>query len=146
MNLIKSKTNYNGDISHPGIVSKISKNRVEIAILGNVHCEACNAKSACGVSDAETKIVKVSNSDNSLVINQQVDIVMQNSLGLKAVFYGYVLPFLLLFVVLFTSSVFLKEWQAGLLALFVLFPYYSILYFNEKTIEKTFRINVLKHQ
>ncbi|HIP48956.1 MAG TPA: Fis family transcriptional regulator [Lutibacter sp.] len=138
------ETNYNEGISHPGIVSKISKDSVEIAILGNVHCDACNAKSACGVSETETKIVEVPNIDNSFEINQQVEIVMQNSLGLKAVFYGYVLPFILLFVVLFVSSIYLKEWQAGLLALFVLLPYYSILYFNEKTLKKTFSISVLK--
>ena len=144
MDVIKTKTNYNEGISHPGVVSKISKDRVEISILGNIHCEACNAKSACGVSETETKIVEVPNNDNSLKINQQVEIVLRNSLGLKAVFYGYVLPFLLLFVVLFVSSIYIKEWQAGLLALFVLIPYYLILYFNEKTLKKTFSISVLK--
>jgi len=144
MDGINSNTNYKEGISHPGVVSKISKDRVEISILGNVHCDACNAKSACGVSATETKIVEVANVDNSLVMNQQVEIVLQNSLGLKAVFYGYILPFLLLFVVLFTSSLFIKEWQAGLLALFVLIPYYFILYFNEKSLKKTFSISVLK--
>lgn len=144
MDDINSKTNYNEGISHPGVVSRISKDSVEIAILGNVHCDACNAKSACGVSETETKIVEVPNTDNSLVLNQQVEIVLQNNLGLKAVFYGYVLPFLLLFVVLFVSSIYMKEWQAGLLSLFVLFPYYLLLYFNENTLKKTFSISVLK--
>ena len=143
-----TKTNdYNtkGFVSHIGFVSKISKEVVEISLLGNVHCEACNAKSACGVSDDDTKIIKTYNKNQSLHVNEKVEIVMENSLGLKAVFYGYVLPFILLFTVLFVSSLYIKEWQAGLFSLFVLVPYYFALYYSEKVFQKTFSITVLKH-
>lgn len=132
-------------VSHSGIVSKMVANHLEIALSGNIHCESCQVKSACGVSETETKIVRVLQTDASLSVGQQVRVVLQNSLGLKAVFLAYVLPFLLLFVVLITASLFVKEWQAGLLALFVLIPYYMLLYFNKNTLKKVFSIHVLKH-
>ncbi len=141
---MNNSINFQEGISHLGIVLKISKDSIEVAIEGNVHCEACHAKSACGVSDAENKIVVVKNEDSSIVLHEQVHVLMNTSLGLKAVFYGYVLPFILLFVVLFVASVYIKEWQAGLLALFVLIPYYLILYFNEQTLKKTFSMRILK--
>jgi len=144
MEALNNQIKYSDGIFHPGIVSKISKDFIEIAILGNVHCEACHAKSSCGVSETETKTVNVPKNDTIFSIHEKVVVVMKNSMGLKAVFYGYVLPFILLFMVLFISSVYLIEWQAGLLALFVLIPYYLILYFNERSLQKTFTISVLK--
>jgi sigma-E factor negative regulatory protein RseC len=131
-------------VSHLGIISDISKEIIEIAISESVHCASCHAKSACGLAETTTKIIRVPNKGKSFTLNESVRIVMSNNTGLKAVFFGYVLPFILLFVVLFVSSVFVKEWQAGLLALFVLIPYYLFLYFNEKVIKKVVKINILK--
>ncbi len=138
------ENNTNNSIKHAGYVSKITANRIEISLDGNINCAACNAKSACGVSDSDIKIVEIQN-NHTLSINERVDVVMENSLGLKAVFWGYVFPFILLFSVLIITSLFVKEWIAGLLALFVLIPYYLLLYFNQNTLRKIFTVSVLKH-
>lgn len=136
--------NTNNSIKHAGYVSKIDGNRIEISLVGNINCAACNSKAACGVSDSDTKIVEIHNNDKDLSINEQVDVVMQNSLGLKAVFWGYVFPFILLFSVMIIASLFVKELIAGLLALFILIPYYLLLYFNQNTLRKIFTVSVLK--
>lgn len=139
-----SDLDTNNSIKHAGYVSKIVGNRVEISLEGNISCAACNAKAACGVSDSDTKIVEIHNNDQGLSLHEQVDVVMQNSLGLKAVFWGYLFPFMLLFTVLIITSLFVEEWIAGLLALFVLIPYYLSLYFNQKTLRKVFTVSVIK--
>lgn len=132
-------------ITHAGIVSKISSDNIEISLEGNFHCEACNAKTACGVSESTAKIVEIDKDERSFEINESVNVIMQKSLGLKAVFWGYIFPFILLFSVLMIASTFLEEWVAGLLSLFILLPYYLLLYFNKKLLKKAFTISVYKN-
>jgi len=138
-------TNNFNNITHSGIVSKISNEQIEISLEGNIHCEACNAKSACGVSESNTKIIEIQKDERSFEVNENVNIVMQNSMGLKAVFLGYVFPFILLFVVMLVTVSFLEEWLAGLLSLFVLVPYYLLLYLNKNLLKKVFTISVYKN-
>lgn len=132
-------------IEHAGIVSKISNGNVEISLEGNFHCEACNAKAACGVSESTAKIVEIDNDERNFEMNESVVVSMQKSLGLKAVFWGYIFPFMLLFVVLIVTASFLEEWIAGLLSLLVLVPYYLLLYMNKKLLKKAFTISVYKN-
>ncbi len=64
---------------------------------------------------------------------------LKKSLGFKALFLGYILPFLLLVITLFTSLTITKnEGLAGLLSVGVLLPYYLGLYFFRKKISNTF--------
>jgi len=144
MPVLDNNYTLNKSISHLGVISKISAETIEIAISESVHCTSCHVKSSCGLAETSTKIIRVPNNGKLFTLNESVRIVMTDNTGLKAVFFGYVFPFLLLFIVLFVSSIFIKEWQAGLLSLFVLIPYYLLLYFNEKVIKKAIKINVLK--
>lgn len=132
-------------IEHAGTVSKISKGNVEISLEGNFHCEACNAKSACGVSESTAKIVEIDNDERTFEMHETVRVIMQKSMGLKAVFWGYIFPFILMFTVLMIATSFLEEWVAGLLSLFVLLPYYLLLYLNKKLLKKAFTISVYKN-
>lgn len=132
-------------IEHAGFVSKISNGNVEISLEGNFHCEACNAKAACGVSESTAKIVEIDKDERSFELNESVNVIMQKSLGLKAVFWGYIFPFILMFSVLMIGTAFLEEWVAGLLSLFILLPYYLLLYLNKKLLKKAFTISVYKN-
>lgn len=139
-------TNTESLIKHTGYVSMINGEHVEISLEANINCAACNAKAACGVSDEDVKIVEVHNNTQQLKINERVAVVMEKSLGMKAVFWGYIAPFILMFSVLIISSVYVEEWIAGLLALFVLAPYYLLLYYNQKTMKKIFTVRVIKNK
>jgi sigma-E factor negative regulatory protein RseC len=110
-----------------------------------MNCEACNAKAACGVSESNSKEIKIVNTNRSFQLNEGVNIIMQNELGLKAVFWAYIFPFILVFTVLIVSSNFLKEWIAGLAALFVLIPYYLMLHFFNDSFERIFKVSILKN-
>ncbi|WP_111708822.1 SoxR reducing system RseC family protein [Lutibacter citreus] len=131
-------------VKHEGIVSKISKNAITISLKGNVDCEGCKAQSACGVSDSNDKEIEVSNSLQSFQLNESVNVMLKRELGLKAVFWAYVFPFILMMVVLVTATFFVKEWIAGLLSLFILVPYYFMLYLLKDRFKKAFQVSILK--
>ncbi len=131
-------------IKHEGTVSKVSKNTITISLKGNVNCEGCKAQSACGVSDSNDKEIEIENPTQSFQLNETVDLVLNRELGLKAVFWAYVFPFILMFLVLILTSLFLKEWVAGLVSLFVLVPYYFMLFVLKDTFKKAFQLSILK--
>jgi len=69
----------------------------------------------------------------------KVQILMEKSLGTKAVFLGYIAPFLLvLATLLITLNLFKSQGVAGLISIGILAPYYFILYLNRKVLKKTF--------
>ena len=143
-----SQNNFSGQnknfVKHTGIISKISKGIITVSLRGNINCESCNAKAACGVSESNSKEVTIANTDQSYRLNEGVDVIMQKELGLKAVFWAYIFPFILIFAVLIIGSNFLKEWIAGLLSLFVIIPYYILLHFFNNSFERIFKVSIIK--
>lgn len=131
-------------INHEGIVSNISKDTITISLKGNVNCEGCKAQSACGVSESNDKEIEVENSMQSFQLNESVDVVLKRELGLKAVFWAYVFPFILMFTVLVITSFFMKEWVSGLISLSILIPYYFTLFVMKDTFKKAFQVSILK--
>lgn len=128
------------NIEHPGIITRVHDNYVEVMVLSQSACSACHAKGACSMADMEEKQVKAFKTPgSSYAEGQQVTVYMQKNLGNLAVFYGYILPFLLVIFILFGLVGFgFAEGQAGLAALGVLIPYYVILYFSRNKLNKTF--------
>ena len=131
-------------VKHEGVVSKVSKNSITVSLKGNLHCEACNAKSACGVSDSDTKEIEIETSSQTLELNENVEVFLKKDLGLKAVFWAYVFPFILLFDVLLVASTLFDEWIAGLLAIGVLIPYYLLLHVLKSSFKNAFKVSVSK--
>jgi len=129
---------------HSGIISKITGNKVIVSLEQDLHCESCRAKSACGISESNTKEIEIINSNDSFKINEQVNVILKKALGLKAVFWAYVFPFILMFSTLIIASSFFKEWIAGVLSLVVLLPYYLTLYLLKNTLKHVFQISILK--
>ena len=131
-------------VKHEGIVSRVSKNSITVSLKGNLHCEACNAKSACGVSDSDSKEIEIETPAQKLELNENVEVFLKKDLGLKAVFWAYVFPFILLFAVLLIASTLYPEWLAGLLAIGVLIPYYLLLYVLKNSFKSAFKVSVSK--
>jgi sigma-E factor negative regulatory protein RseC len=84
----------------------------------------------CASSDAKEKLITVGDAPQGIRRGDEVVIVGQTSVGLKAVLYAFVLPFVLLLATLFIAMPLSGDNQltAGLSALLVLAPYYLILY------------------
>jgi len=132
------------NITHPGIIDKISSDSVFVKILAMSACSSCHAKSMCSVAEIEEKIVEVKKEDGrEYQEGQNVTVAMQKSLGGKAVFLGYLLPFLLLIgVLILVLSLTGNEGIAGLSAIVVLIPYYWLLYMLRNRLKKTFSFRI----
>ncbi len=89
-------------ITHPGIVQSIENNRVQVMILAESACVSCKAKSVCSVSEMKEKVIDViKEPGRDYKIGERVNVIMQKSLGPKAIFLGYLLPFLIVVSILF---------------------------------------------
>lgn len=130
--------------SHRGLVSKILEDKIIVSLKGNVNCEGCKAKAACGVSESNDKEIEVLKTNHSFKLNDDVNIVLKKELGLKAVFWAYLFPFIIMLFTLLVTSSFTKEWIAGLSSLFILIPYYTLLYFFQENFRKVFKISIFK--
>ncbi len=131
-------------IKHSGVISEITDHLIKVNIVAQSACASCHAKGYCGVSDMKEKIIEVKKSGN---INQNVGdfvvVAMNQKLGIKAVMYGYMLPFAILMITLIGSlSYFKNEGVAGLAALSVLIPYYVTLYIFRDKLKDKFQFHI----
>lgn len=130
-------------ICHNGIVTNILHDVVEVTIEAKSACSSCHVKSACQVSDMEEKVVQVKrNTDKQYEIGQTVQVTLARQKGFEALFFGYLLPFVLLFVTLLIASKYTSELYAGLLSLSVLVPYYGVLYLLKDTMRRRFLFQI----
>ena len=92
------------------------------------------------MADMEEKSVFVEkHNDTEYTIGQQVTVSLKRQLGTLAVFLGYILPFIIVVGSLIGMTLFgFSEGVAGLTALLVLIPYYSIVYLLRNKINKKF--------
>ena len=93
----------------------------------------------------EEKIVKVRKPEDeqSYVTGQQVTVFMDGKMGFRAVFFGYILPFLLVLTVLMVGLVSgMSEGFSGLSALLVLVPYYLLVYVFRDRLSKRFQFYI----
>lgn len=106
-------------------------------------CASCHAKGACTASDTSEKLIEVALEDAGEVQpGQLVTVNVESSAGNVALFYGYILPFLLVFVALIVSINFVSEVYAGLISLGILLPYYVLLYILRNKMGKRFRFTI----
>lgn len=114
-----------------------------VNIINQSACSSCHANGACSVSDFQDKEIEISNVGNNYSQGQQVTVVFKESQGITALFYGYILPFILvLFTLIVSVSLSENELIGGLLALAVLIPYYITLYFFRHLLKKVFKFEV----
>ena len=132
------KAVVNEIIDHEGIVTSISGRSIFVSISATSACSGCHAKGSCSILGSEVKIIEVKG-DYNVKPGETVNIRMAQSTGFKALAYGYILPFMALFLVLITLiSLKIPELTAGLMAIGVLLPYYLILYLFRKKLDEKF--------
>ncbi len=138
-------------MQHLGTISKITDSTITVALEANTNCESCKAKAACGVSESNNKEIEIDNSRNisnqkrkSYALNEEVAVIMEESKGLRAVFWAYIFPFILMISTLFISSLFVSEGQAGILSLLALLPYYLLIFLLNSFFKKRFKVTLFK--
>ena len=122
-------------ITHLGKIERIENGRAYVHILQASACSSCQAARLCRSSESKEKIIDVPlDSRQEVFAGQSVQIEGTTSQELKAVWWAYALPLILLLVSLFlfvelTGS----EGLAAVFSLVILIVYFFALYlFRDK--------------
>jgi len=132
-------------IEHTGVIQQTDNNQVTVSISSQSACAACHAKGHCSVLDQKEKTIDVTIPNHTYQVGEEVNILMVRSQGFKALFLGYILPFLILMLTLLSvTEITGSEGLAGLLALGVLLPYYFIIFLTRNQLKKSFSFVIQK--
>lgn len=132
-------------IEHKGRIDSIDDNKINVSFIALSGCASCHAKGVCTVADMQEKSVEVFDYTNQYQVGEEVNVTLKQALGFRALFLGYVLPFILVLTLLIVLSVAThNEAIAGLGALVVLVPYYSVLFILRDKIRKKFTFTINK--
>ena len=132
-------------IEHRGRICSVEGNCIKVRFVTHSACYSCHAKSVCSAADMKDKEVEVIDASGKFREGEEVNVLLRQSLGYKALFYGYVLPFVLLLTGLFSFSALLNsEVITGLLSLGILVPYYLVVYYSRNYFQSVFAFELEK--
>ncbi len=135
------------EIRHNGIVSAIYADHLVVTIINQSACSACHARGGCLASDMKEKEIEVPRPEGDYIQGQHVTVVLRESMGIKALFYGYLLPFLILILTLVVVLELTgNELVGGVSALAMLGPYYLLLYLIRDRMKKSFSFSIDANQ
>jgi sigma-E factor negative regulatory protein RseC len=92
----------------------------------------------------KNEVIEVSRGQSDhFSIGDHVEVLMEKSMGTKAVLLGYFFPFVLLLSTLIIAlNIIDHEGFAGLISIAVLVPYYAILYLSRDKLKNKFRFRI----
>ncbi len=132
-------------VEHEGTVASICGNTMIVHIVASSACSGCAAKSYCVPSENKDKDIRVDGFSGDFILGERVKVVMRQSLGVRALCIGYMIPFVLVLVTLLVVyQITGNELASGLSSLLILVPYYLILKLLNRKITKTFGFTVQK--
>jgi len=133
-------------IEHQGIIKEISGSTAKVNLLNVATCSTCHAKAACAVSEVDNKLIEIIDVQGDFKPGDRVKVAFRQSLGVKALMLGYVLPFFVLMITLVIAWVITgDEMRSGLIALFSIIPYYVGLTFFRKRMRETFTFEITRN-
>lgn len=125
-------------IEHPGVISEVSDTMVRVSFTAYSACSACHAKGICSAAEMQDKSVEIPRHEH-FDVDEKVKIILKQSLGYRALFLSYVLPFLIVLLTLVLFSVISdNELITGMISLTILFPYYLMIYLFRGQIKRDF--------
>ncbi|HEX5170086.1 MAG TPA: SoxR reducing system RseC family protein [Cyclobacteriaceae bacterium] len=132
-------------IDHIGFISAIREGIAYVSLVQVSACATCSSKSACGVGESEKRYFEVPVHGDQWHVGDEVIVRVSAGTGFKALWWGYIMPFLLLLTILVTTiEAGLPEAQAGLLSLGTLLPYYLGLTLFRRGFAKSMSLKILK--
>lgn len=136
----------NIEIRHRGRICAITQEGVRVEILNKSMCAACHARSLCSLGDEQIKTISIKYCDSSMFsIGEEVEVVMRQTMGLKAVLFSYVYPLIILMILLLSlPRLNINELFSALLAVLAVATYYLFLYLCRDRIAKSFIFTIAK--
>ena len=130
-------------IEHRGVVERIVSHGVCVSIVQETACSACAAAHLCHSSEKKEKLVEIPCQEpHRYSVGQEVTLVGEIGLGLRATLWAYVIPLVLLMVVLMVSASYLSAGVSAILALASLIPYYILLYAFRDKMQRRFSFRI----
>lgn len=135
-------------IEHDGVVERVGPGMVCVKITSHSACGACRAREACGLAEAQEKIVEVHTPEaQRYAPGDAVKVGVRRSTGGIAVALAYGGSLVVLLAVLVGTVVGL-EWSEGrsvLATLLAVGGYYFVLWLFRRKIEHTIQFTITKN-
>lgn len=129
-------------IKHQGIVENINGSHLQVRIIQTSACASCSVKGHCTSADTKEKLVDVADAA-SYQPGDRVWVTGELSMGVMAVLFAFIFPFLILIISLFVfMAIWNDELRSALCSLALLVPYYYILWLNKSRMGKKFSFSV----
>ena len=133
------------EVTHKGLIVKIDKDTIFVRILQYSACGSCKVVGYCSAADKKEKIIEIHDDSNSFQLSEEVEICGQSSLGLKAVFYAFIIPLFILVASLIVCNIIgFSDVASAIYSLVLLIVYYIIIYLFRKKMKKLFKFSLKK--
>ena len=134
-------------IEHSGLVERTDREMVYVRITSQSACGSCKAREACGLAEAQDKIVAVATPDAAqYTTGEAVMVGVRRSAGIRAVVLAYVGALVVLLAVLIAAitGMGLSEGVGALAAIAGVGVYYFVLWLFRRKIEHTIQFTITK--
>ena len=138
--------NEDHNICREGIVRAVEGDEITVEVIVSSACSGCHAKSICIPSDRRQERIVVRNTRNEQYeVGETVELLLETSVGNKAVVLAYVLPLIVLLVLLFGCYALThKELLSVGVSVLGVVIYYLILKSAGKSVEKGITFGIRK--
>ena len=132
------------EISHRGRIVSITPEVTTVQIVSESACSACHAKGLCSLGDSTVKEVELPTRGwDNYQVGDEVSVVLQASMGHKAVWLAYVLPLVLMAAALLvTLSAGGSELLAGGVAIAAVALWYAALWLLRDRLRNEYIFNI----
>ena len=148
-------------IKHDGIIIALNENGTALVrVVQTSACAACKAKAMCASAEsAEKEMTVVLLGDEQWAVGNEVEVMVQQKMGWKAVVLAYLLPFFVMLAVMFIGNGLLamgdgatgllgdeakREAVLGTVALCAMALYYLVLGIFKDKLQKEFSFTAKK--
>ncbi len=134
------------DIVQEGTVREIMGNMVVVSVACQSACGDCKVKGLCGMNESEDREVSVyDKAAADYEVGETVVVGIGTAMGMKAVLWAYIAPFLLMLATLFITKEFgMTELASGLTTLGVAAAYFIVLALFRKKLEREIIFKIAK--
>ena len=134
-------------IEHSGVVERTERDTVYVRITSRSACGTFKARQACGLAEAQDKIVAVATPEaGQYAVGGEVMVGVRRSAGVRAVVLAYVGALAVLLAVL-AGTIAVAGWSEGagaLAAIAGVGVYYFVLWLFRRKIEHTIQFTITK--
>ena len=135
-------------IKHDGIIIALNEDGTALVrIVQTSACAACKAKAMCASAEsAEKEMTGVLLGDEQWAVGNEVEVMVQQKMGWKAVVLAYLLPFFVMLAVMLIGNAIwaVREEILGTVALCAMALYYLVLGMFKDKLQKEFSFTARK--